>query len=968
MKRSSKILSCFLMFLLLFQFFPQPQSQAAETVLPNVEGGFSHSIALKSDGSILGWGSGKEGQLGAATASIENQPIQTFKEDGEVIFGFTAIQPSKGNNHTYALHKDGTVWTWGSFNIYGSFTTDWGLYWKPVQIPTATGAPLQDVVQISAGMTHLIALKADGTVWTWGFNLKGQLGDGTFENRSTAVQVKHDNGTPLTNIISVSAGDQHSMALTADGNVWTWGGNDHGQLGNNTKTNSPFPIKVNDQSGEILSGITYIAGGDKASFAISEDKTVLGWGFNEYGQLGDGSKVSRHFPAPVKNADGTDFTDAKSLSIGGSFVIALSEEGNVYSWGRNQLGQLGNGKIEVANTVPEPIMLTDNTNLAGVVSIGTGWHHAFAVRKNGTVLAWGLNLESKLGLDVERNQLTPAQKKNLDGTPFTLTSNTDFQAPGEVASLSSVKKDKEIQFTWAQPHDIDFSHVNVYKSGKKIKEVTESLFTDTNVTEGTHRYIFTTEDQTGNESAGISIDVSVTIPVPAAPAVLPITDQDTQLSGTAEPFATITVKKDTHLLTSGKASDSGYFALPIARQAAGTVLTVIVENSYGKTSDPATVEVADKTVPVWLEAAMTADQITHNSLILKWAPGSDNVGIAEYQIYQNGTLIGSVGKETNFTVTGLNPGTNYTFKVEAADAEGNKSVPLSKQVKTKIEVSRIFGADRFLTAKAISENGWASADTVFIATAYDFPDALAGAPLAYQYDAPILLAGKKDLTAETKDEIRRLGAKKAVILGGPAAVSTEVEASISRMGLTVERISGQNRFETAAKIAKRLGSSKKAVIAYGYNFPDALSMASYAAQNGYPILLTGKDSILPAPTETALASISETLVVGGESVISSKVIGQLPRPARISGENRFATSAAIASAYYADSKTALLANGYGFADALTGSVLAAKQNAPLLLVRQDRIPDEISTFIQQSSLGSFRILGGEAAISTDVMP
>ena len=248
-----------------------------------------------------------------------------------------------------------------------------------------------------------------------------------------------------------------------------------------------------------------------------------------------------------------------------------------------------------------------------------------------------------------------------------------------------------------------------------------------------------------------------------------------------------------------------------------------------------------------------------------------------------------------------------------------------------------------------------------------FPDALAGAPLAYKYDAPILLTEKHKIDSSVKKEIERLGAKKAIILGGPDAVSPYVEYSLKGLGLKVERVGGENRYETAVNIAAKLGGSPdKAILANAFNFPDALSVASYAAQNGYPIVLTNDDQ-LPAVSKKIMKATEEQIVVGGKDVIHEDIVDGLSNAIRYSGEDRYATSAAIATVLTPDADTAIVATGLKFADALAGSVLAAKENAAILLVKQEEVPDEISDAIEENDIHNFHVLGGTNAISDQVV-
>ncbi|MGM0843728.1 MAG: cell wall-binding repeat-containing protein [Bacillota bacterium] len=284
-----------------------------------------------------------------------------------------------------------------------------------------------------------------------------------------------------------------------------------------------------------------------------------------------------------------------------------------------------------------------------------------------------------------------------------------------------------------------------------------------------------------------------------------------------------------------------------------------------------------------------------------------------------------------------------------------------------VGVDRISGEDRYQTAIEVSKKGWDSAETVVIARGDEFPDALAGAPLAYKLDAPILLTDKNYMSKEVMDEIKRLGAKKAVVLGGNSAVSKYVDYQIKGIGLETERITGENRFETAANIAARLGGSpEKAVIANAHTFADALSVASFAAQNGYPIVLAEHD-LMPEASTKAIKNIGGQIVVGGENAIGTKVFNSLSDAERYSGENRYETSAQIAKSLTPVTDKAIIATGYDFADALTGSVLAAKAGAEILLVKPTEVPASILEVIEADQIRDFQIVGGETAIGNEVI-
>ncbi|WP_246880481.1 S8 family serine peptidase [Sporosarcina sp. 6E9] len=309
-------------------------------------------------------------------------------------------------------------------------------------------------------------------------------------------------------------------------------------------------------------------------------------------------------------------------------------------------------------------------------------------------------------------------------------------------------------------------------------------------------------------------------------------------------------------------------------------------------------------------------------------------------------------------------------KSSTKDASGTITI-IPKEVEEPAlpgEIDRIFGSDRFQTAIEISRNGWESADTVILARGDNFADALAGVPLAHSVDAPILLTQTKKLTEGVLEEIERLGASIVIVLGGESAVSETVENKLSKANLTVERASGANRFATAAAIANLIApnGSDEVVIANGMDFPDALSVASHAAQAGTPILLTTTDEI-PAETQGALDRLGakNTIAVGGKTVISEAVEAELPNATRLGGDDRYITNTLIAEHYNVDTDHLYVATGTGYADALTGAALAAKADSAVLLVHA-KVPETVSAYITDQEVKDLTIFGGEGAVSAKV--
>ena len=295
----------------------------------------------------------------------------------------------------------------------------------------------------------------------------------------------------------------------------------------------------------------------------------------------------------------------------------------------------------------------------------------------------------------------------------------------------------------------------------------------------------------------------------------------------------------------------------------------------------------------------------------------------------------------------------------------------SKALAKSTDNKRISGPSRYHTAVEISKHGWKdrSADTVIIARGDSFPDALAGAPLAKELNAPILLTGES-LHNTTKSEIKRLGAKKVIILGGKTAVSDKVVRELRALGIkNVERVAGGGRYETAVAVANKMKSKPNtAILAYGLDFPDALAIAPYAAKKGYPILLTETTKLSNA-TKAYLnkaKNIKNIIIIGGTKVINSNVEKELKKKynvTRINGSHRYDTAAKILNKFYPNPKKAYVANGTRFPDALTGAVLASKEDVPLLLVKTYEIPSATRNIVNQKNIETFTFLGGESVVS-----
>ena len=356
---------------------------------PSVAAGTNHTVVLTDGGLVWAWGQNSQGQLGDGTMTGRAVPTPVT-----TISGVTAI--AAGSSSTYALKSDHTVWAWGSNGSGqlgdGTFTV------RPS--PVAVSG-LTNVIAIAAGRNHALALKSDGTVWAWGGNSYGQIGDGTMNTRPTPVQVT----AVGTTVQSIGAGGDHSHVSKADGTVWSWGYNGSGDLGDGSNTTRTSPVQTSN-----VTAATHVEGGAESGFSWDLAGALKAWGYNGYGGLGDGTWTQRNSPVSASGftnslqvrgswhtvaakTDGTVWTwgmnyygqlgnnttsslpttlpaqvigldSVVSVAAGDNFSIVVSGDGRVWTWGQNNYNQLGDGTIAQRNG---PVQISD---------AGFAWHVA----------------------------------------------------------------------------------------------------------------------------------------------------------------------------------------------------------------------------------------------------------------------------------------------------------------------------------------------------------------------------------------------------------------------------------------------------------------------------------------------------------------------------------------------------------------------------------------------------------------
>jgi len=285
-------------------------------------------------------------------------------------------------------------------------------------------------------------------------------------------------------------------------------------------------------------------------------------------------------------------------------------------------------------------------------------------------------------------------------------------------------------------------------------------------------------------------------------------------------------------------------------------------------------------------------------------------------------------------------------------------------------INRIMGEDRYKTAVAVSQIGWPNgAANAILATGENFPDALSAAPLTHKYNAPILLTGADALNDDTTTELKRLMVKKVYLIGGLGAISANVENQLAKLSISTTRIAGQDRYDTSVQVAKALGASKGAFVTTGEDFPDAISAAPLAAAQNMPILLVPPDT-LPTTTLSYLtgSKIPHLYVLNGSNELSDNLVSQLPNAEVITGNDPYERNVNLIERFSDNLKfdSIYAATGSDYPDALAASALAQKNQAPLILLQPDQVPDSVSTLLSSKLVQTINIIGGDAAVSAQV--
>jgi len=363
--------------------------------------------------SPYAWGNNSYGQLGDGT--IINRTLPVAVDTSGALLGKTVTAIATGGSHTVVLTSDGKLFAWGG-NDYGQLGDGTRIHRaRPVAVDIGGALLGKSVTAIAAGGVYTVALTSDGRLFAWGNNAYGQLGDGTTINRTTPVAVRYGALFGKT-VTAIAAGRSHTLALTSDGKIFAWGDNVNGQLGDVTNQNRRAPVGVvMDGAGNPMDGktATAIAAGNGHSVALTSDGKVYAWGWGQFGQLGNGTIWSFPGPQPVDMSGALLNKTVTAIATHNVHTVALTSDGRVFAWGWNIWGQLGDGTTNSSST---PVAVDRSGALAGksVTAIAAGWGHTVALTSDGRLFAWGANASGQLGDFTTDNSATPVAV-NMNG-------------------------------------------------------------------------------------------------------------------------------------------------------------------------------------------------------------------------------------------------------------------------------------------------------------------------------------------------------------------------------------------------------------------------------------------------------------------------------------------------------------------------------------------------------------------------
>ncbi|HEV3232011.1 MAG TPA: fibronectin type III domain-containing protein, partial [Candidatus Dormibacteraeota bacterium] len=703
-----------------------------------ISGTFDQSGAISTDGSLWVWGlsygatpvkvSGLSNVSSVALPLIltSDGRVWTLNPSGPnptvtLVTGVSnVIAISSSNFDNLAVEADGSVWAWGDdrYGQLGNGTASTTPTTTPTQV---TG--LTNVVRVSSGWYfHELALKSDGTLWAWGLNRRGQLGDGTTTNRSTPVQTT---ATGFSNIVAIATGSEFSLAMTSDGKGWSWGSENYGALGYTGGGGTPTQIPN-------LSTISGLATGEYHSLSLNADATASAWGMNANGELGNSS----NFGTTADNDTPTVIAGLSSLSAlaGGDFhSLGLKQNGTLWAWGRDDSGQLGSTGPNTYTPVQVPGLTVAQPGACanyGVAATPTGvsgqpGNHSVALTwtepNNGNLMPLQYIVTPYIGGTAQAPIQTGGTATSFtvtgltNGTPYTFTvaaqngagtsppsapsaAVTPDLAPNPPGTPSpTAGSSSDVSLTWSAPSPNGGTALTAYVVTPYLQGIaqapvntgsTSTTYDVTGLTCGA-QYTFTVAARntltgaasaqstaatpncvpgqvgTPGAAAGVNRDATVTWSTPTANGGTAITGYKItpRLNGSAQ--APVSVPVGNTFTLTGLTCGGSY------------TFTVAAQNAAGAgAASPASAAVVPNCTPN-VPGTPAAIAGTGSNVQLNWTAPSGNGGtaITQYVVtpYLSGVAqgqIGTGGSATGFNVTGLACGGSYTFTVAAQNAAG----------------------------------------------------------------------------------------------------------------------------------------------------------------------------------------------------------------------------------------------------------------------------------------------------------
>lgn len=396
------------------------RNTATQLAIYNTEEGsypasLTDDLKTQSNGNVLFYENTGTGYCLSATSSARPSIAFRLTETGAIESGqcpgasVAWLQVSAGITHNLAISTAGKVYGWGynSYGVLGDGSTTQRT--SPVNITNSGALSGKTVTQVSAGGDHSLAVSSDGTAFAWGHNTSGQLGDGTLTTRTSPIVMSGFGALAGKTVTQVSAGLDHSLALTSDGRVYAWGSNDYGQIGDGSYSRRTTPVAVNISG--VLAGktITKVLAGGMNSFALASDGTVYAWGYGEDNGLGDGNSTSSNVPVAVAGSIIGKTITMLATGPYSSSTLALAADGTIHAWGA---GPLGDGTYNSQSTA---IALTTSGPLSGknFTQIAASSNISIALASNGAVYTWGRqNYYGQMGDGTTADRISPVAITN----------------------------------------------------------------------------------------------------------------------------------------------------------------------------------------------------------------------------------------------------------------------------------------------------------------------------------------------------------------------------------------------------------------------------------------------------------------------------------------------------------------------------------------------------------------------------